>query len=177
MEKVLLIPIITLTTYLLYVYFRYGMTHSISATYQKLINKKEKLLLPIALWLTAFPIMTVGIYQSSTFLARILFFIAEAFILIISVAPMYWKNETLNNRQQAFMHYLGSYGGIGVGMIACLVYAFNPLSIILVSLYALFVITQMLIKKLQIPNHIYWMEVVAILIISIILYSNQQLVL
>lgn len=171
MKTLLIIPIIALTVYLLYVYWRHGMTYSISATYQKL-NTKEKILLPITLWCIAFPIMIVGMYEPGVYFARGLFFVAGFFLLLISVAPMYWKNETLNNRQQAFMHYLGSYGGIGTGMIACLIYYSVLLTWVLVILYGGFVLSQFFIKKLRIPNHVYWLEVIALIIISTILYLN-----
>lgn len=146
------------------------MTKSISATYKKL-RGNEKILFPVTLWGIAFPVMFVGMYDFP-FLSRILFFISGTFLLLVSVSPMFWKNETPNNRQQAFTHYMGSYGGIGVGMIACLVYYFSSLTIIIVSLYATFTFLQMFVRKLQLRNYIYWVEVVALFSVCVILWMG-----
>ena len=42
MENLLLIPILAMGAYLLYVYKKYGMTKSISATFQRLQTQNEK---------------------------------------------------------------------------------------------------------------------------------------
>jgi hypothetical protein len=171
MENLLIIPIVSMAAYLLYVYKKYGMTKSISATFQRL-QKKEKILMPITLWLTAFPIMIVGVLKAPTLFTQVLFGIAGTLILLISVSPMYWKSETKNNRNQALLHYVGSYGGIGIGMIACLL-SFTSLSVILIiGAYLLFVASQMLLKWKFVNNHIYWIEVIAIIISVGLEYFN-----
>ena len=55
-------------------------------------------------------------------------------------------------------------------MFACLLYLFQPLTITLVTGYVLFAASQILIKKLQLPNFVYWLEIVALVVISLILY-------
>lgn len=172
MENLLFIPILMMAAYLLYVYQKYGMTKSISATFEKLTTQREKLFFIFTLWAVAFPIMIVGILKAPTMHTRLLYFIAGGLILVISVAPMYWKDETHNNRRQRFMHFLGSYGGIGIGMIACLL-AFTNLPVIAsIVAYAAFVTALMVIKWQFITNHIYWIEVVAIILSVVLLYLN-----
>jgi len=172
MENLLLIPILAMGAYLLYVYKKYGMTKSISATFQRLQTQNEKLFFIFTLWAVAFPIMIVGILKAPNFFSRLLYFIASGFILVISIAPMYWKSETYNNRRQSFMHFLGSYGGIGVGMIATL-FAFTTFPVItLIALYFCFVIVQMVLKWQFVNNYIYWIEVIAIVLSVFLIYVS-----
>ncbi len=166
MKALLLIPIITLTLYLIYVYWRHGMTKSISETYRKLIGW-ERPLFTITMWAVAIPIMIVGIESVPNNWPEVLFFLAGFGICLVGASPAFWTNK-----MELTAHLIGSYGGIGMGMIACVLYLFSPLTVILVSLYTAFAASQMLTTKLRIKHHIYWIEVVALLVICIIL--NQQ---
>lgn len=164
MKQLLLIPIITLAVYLIYVYWRHGMTYSISSSYRKLIGW-EKPFFTLTMWAVAIPIMIVGIDSVPNNWPEILFFLAGSGICLVGASPEYWSGK-----MELTAHLIGSYAGIGLGMLACLIYLFSPLSIILVSAYAAFVISQMFIKKLRVPNYIYWIEVVALIIVCSILY-------
>lgn len=166
MKYLLLIPILTLAVYLLYVRIKYGMTKSVSATYKKL-KGLEKPLFTITLWAVAIPIMIVGIESAPNNYPEILFFLAGAGICLVGASPMYWSGK-----MEKTAHYIGSYGGIGFGMIACIIYLFSPLILLSVSLYAIFVIIQMKVKKLQLNNHIYWIEVIALVTVCAILYLS-----
>lgn len=164
MKALLLIPIITLTLYLIYVYWRHGMTKSISETYRKLIGW-ERPLFTITMWAVAIPIMIVGIESVPNNWPEVLFFLAGFGICLVGASPAYWSGK-----MELTAHLIGSYGGIGFGMIACVLYLFSPLTVILVSLYAAFAASQMLIKKLQVKNYVYWLEVVALIVVCSILY-------
>jgi len=166
MKDLLFIPIITLANYLLYVYWRHEMTYSISATYRKLTGW-ERPLFTLTMWAVAIPIMIVGIDSVPNNSPEILFFLAGSGICLVGASPEYWTGK-----MELTAHLIGSYGGIGFGMLACLLYLFNPLSVILVSVYAGFVASQMLTKKLQIPNHVYWLEVAALIVVCVVLYFN-----
>lgn len=166
MKALLLIPIITITLYLIYVYWRHGMTKSISATYKKLTGL-EKPLFTITLWAVAVPVMIVGIDSVPNNWTEILFFLAGSGICLVGASPKYWSGK-----MELTAHLIGSYGGIGMGMIACVLYLFSPVVLILVASYLVFVIIQMFIKKLRINNYIYWIEILALINISTILYLN-----
>ena len=170
MKALLLIPIITLTLYLIYVYWRHGMTKSISETYRKLIGW-ERPLFTITMWAVAIPIMIVGIESVPNNWPEVLFFLAGFDICLVGASPAFWTNK-----MELTAHLIGSYGGIGMGMIACLLYLFSPAVLLSVMGYLAFVIIQIFVKKLRINNYIYWMEVAALVVISGILYLNQQFV-
>lgn len=163
MENLLFVSIISMGSYLLWYHRKYGMTGSISATFKGL-QKKEKILMPLTLWATAFPIMIVGVLKAPTVITKVLFGVAGGLILLISVSPMYWKKKTKNNRIQSLIHYIGSYGGIGIGMVACLLSFSSLPTILIIIAYIAFVASQMLLKWKFINNHIYWIEVIAIII-------------
>lgn len=164
MKYLLIIPLATLSLYLLFVYVKYGMSYSISASYRYL-QGWEKVLFTLTMWAVAIPIMILGIDSVPNNYPEILFFLAGAGICLVGASPAYWSGK-----MELTAHLIGSYGGIGFGMIACVLYLFSPLTVILVSLYAAFAASQMLIKKLQVKNYVYWLEVVALIVVCSILY-------
>ena len=164
MKELLFIPIVSLTAYLLFVYIKYGMSYSISASY-KYLQGWEKTMFTLTMWAVAIPIMIVGINKVPNNYPEILFFLAGSGICLVGASPKYWSGK-----MELTAHLIGSYGGIGFGMLACLLYLFQPLTITLVTGYVLFAASQILIKKLQLPNFVYWLEIVALVVISLILY-------
>lgn len=164
MKYLLIIPLATLSLYLLFVHVKYGMSYSISASYRYL-QGWEKVLFTLTMWAVAIPIMILGIDSVPNNYPEILFFLAGAGICLVGASPAYWSGK-----MELTAHLIGSYGGIGFGMIACVLYLFSPLTVILVSLYAAFAASQMLIKKLQVKNYVYWLEVVALIVVCSILY-------
>lgn len=166
MKELLIIPIATLSLYLLFVHIKYGMTYSISASYRYL-QGWEKVLFTLTMWMVAIPVMFVGITAVPDDYTELLFFLSGAGICLVGASPAYWSGK-----MELTAHLIGSYGGIGFGMAACVLYLFSPLTVILVALYVAFVVSQMFSKKLQFQNYVYWLEIVALIIISSILYFS-----
>lgn len=166
MKDLIIIPVATLTLYLLFVYVKYGMSYSISASY-KYLQGWEKVLFTVTMWAVAIPIMIVGIDSVPNNYPEILFFLAGSGICLVGASPEYWSGK-----MELTAHLVGSYSGIGFGMLACLLYLFNPLAVILVSVYAAFVASQVLTKKFQLPNYVYWLEVAALIVVCVVLYFN-----
>lgn len=166
MKELLWIPVFTVPIYLLYVYFKYGMTISISATYKHL-KGLERLWFSATLVSIAIPIMIVGIESVPENLSEVLFFLAGSLLCLVAASPKFWSGK-----MELTAHLLGSYGSISLGMIACLVYFFNPPAIFYVGIYGLFVLSQFFMKWMRLPNHIYWVEIGAIIIILTILSIN-----
>ena len=67
---------------------------------------------------------------------------------------------------------IGSYGGISLGMIACFVAGFPVLTLIPIFLFATFTLIQFFVKKWQLWNYIYWIEVSALLAVVLTLLIN-----
>jgi hypothetical protein len=170
MEKLLLISVLSLGSYLVWHYQKYGMSFSISATFQTLIGW-ERMLFTLTLWFTALPIIMVGIDKVPNGMPEILFFAAGACIFLVGAAPVYWKSETASDRQQARMHYIGSYGGIGLGMVASLVYFTSLSTWIIVGAYAVFVLAQMVLKW-SFKNYVYWVEIAAFLLTIFLIFTQ-----
>lgn len=166
MKELLLIPIITMTTYLIYVYIKYGMSKSISASY-KFLKGIEKPIFSLVLWATAFPLIIVGLQNIPEGQVKILFFLSGALIALIGASPKYWIKS-----QEQIAHYVGSYGGIGLGMLALLIHFPTMITLGLVTLFALFTSSQFLTKVYRVNNFIYWVEVAAILTSISILSLN-----
>ncbi len=163
MKNLLLIPIFSMLIYLIYVYIKYGMTESISKTFAKL-KPWEQPFFTIMLTAVAFPIMYIGIETAHTELAKGLFFLAGSLIVLVGASPKFWESRMENTA-----HLIGSYGGIGIGVIACFVAGFPVLSLIPVFIFVLFTGAQFLIEKSQLPNHIYWVEVMAFFSVALVL--------
>jgi hypothetical protein len=167
MKELLIIPFITVPIYLLYMYFKYGMTISISATY-KHAKGLERLWFSATLVSIELPIMIVGIEAVQNDVSEVLFFIAGSLLCLVAASPAYWSNK-----MELTAHLIGSYGTISFGIIACIVYLFNPVTILLTGIYALFVISQFFINKLKLPNFKYWLEIGAIIVVPLILYLTK----
>jgi len=166
MKQLLLIPLIIVPIYLLYVYFKYGMTKSISATY-KHVKGLERPWFSFTLLSIAIPVMIVGIEAVPDNLPEVLFFIAGSLLCLVGASPKFWSGK-----MELTAHLIGSYGSIGLGMIACLVYFFNAPTIFYIGIYGLFVLSQFFVKWMRLPNHVYWVEVGAIIVIIFILNLN-----
>ena len=169
MSKVLLIPVITMTAWLIYVRVRYEMTESISKTYMVITKAWEQMWFVLTLWSVALPVMAVGLEM--TFVEQksgILFFLAGTGIALVGAAPAFWLTK-----HEYWAHMIGSYGGIGFGIISCFIYFNDFLTFLICGAYSAFVVTQFLFKKLRINNYIYWVEVFALLTVVSVLYINS----
>lgn len=166
MKTLLLIPVVALSLYLIYIYLKYEMTYSISSTY-KVVRGWEKPWFTVTLWSVALPIIIVALENIPGDGVKILFFLAGALICLVGAAPLFWEGG-LEYR----MHMIGSYGGIGLGMIASLIHFWSFFTVFFVALFALFTASQMLTSKYRISNHIYWIEVSALITVILILLIN-----
>ena len=155
MKTLLLIPLL-LIPYLLYIYWRYGMTKSISETY-RLTQKWEKVWFTISMFLVAIPIMIVGLDVSDPEQVLILWLLAGGLICLVGVAPVFWKGG-----MEHTMHMLGAIGGICCGMLALLLHCLSWFTVLFVGLFAAFTATQYLVVKIRVRNRTYWIEVAAI---------------
>lgn len=166
MKNLLLIPIFSMTAYLLFIYLKYGKHKSISISYADL-KTHEKPFFTLNLIFVAIPIMIVGIESTQNHLAEGLFFLAGFLITLIGASPAFWTN-----RMEHTAHMIGSYGGISLGMIACFVAGFPVLTLIPIFLFAGFTLIQFFVKKWQLWNYIYWIEVSALLAVVLTLLIN-----
>lgn len=161
-----------LAAYLCYIYWRYGMTKSISATAKKHRYGWEKAAFAAALWLgIAIPFIVLGIETARKPNFEFLWFLAGAGIAFVGAAQVFW-----NGGMEYRVHMIGTYAGIVLGMLAILITISTWWAIVLVVLFSGFAL-QMLpfsfIKKYRLPNHIYWVEVAAICTVELTLIITQ----
>lgn len=173
MKAFLFFPLL-MVVYLLVMYFKYGMTISISATAKKHTSTLETVFFSLTLLVgIVFPFAALGFEASEGSNFQFVWLFASAFIGLIHAAQAYWKN-----RQIYLVHMAGSYVGIIAGMLAVLLTIHSVFSIVVVSLFALFAVSQMIplkfIEKLKVPNHIYWVEVSAIFSVWLVLLVNYK---
>jgi len=136
--------------YLIYVRLRFGMTHSISATYYEI---KNKWLFTIVLWGFSIPLMIVS--------AKPLMFLAGAAICFTGAAP------GVDKKMERRVHVGSSVAGIAIGTIALWVYyglwwvvgiqlAFTGIAMIFQTKY-----------------HTYFIELLAVILIWASIYLNE----
>lgn len=166
MKELLLIPIVVMASYLIWVYSKYGMSKSISASF-KFLKGFEKVIFSLVLWAVAFPLIIVGLDGIPDGEVKILFFLSGSLIALIGASPTYWVKG-----QEQIAHYIGSYGGIGIGMLALLLHYISFTTLGLVSLFILFTSAQFLTKVYRVKNFIYWVEVAAIITSVTVLALN-----
>ena len=143
---------LSIGTWVLYIgtiWIMFGVQYSVSSSYYLL--KKKKPLFTLVMWLTIIPLMLVS--------QTLLTFIAGMGICLVGVAPDYrlWKQELI-------AHLIGSYLGV-LGAIATiwidyhLWYVSVPLMVFIA-----------LAKFLNMKNHIWWIENVALIATWIVIY-------
>ena len=147
--------------YLIYMRVKYEMTISISATAKHHKSSWEKLWFALSLWCVGAPLMIIG-FDVSGDGVLILWLLAGGFICLIGASQVYW-----NGGMEYKAHMLGSYGGIGSGMIALLIHCSSLITYLLVGAFVVFTAVQMIpwskFDKYKIANRIYWVEVAAII--------------
>lgn len=140
------------TSYVLYIYFIFGVQKSISASYYVLKWKQKKYLFALIMWGFAVPIIYVG--------DNYLMFLAGSFICFVGGAPAFRNDKT-----EKTVHMVGAFGGIIFGMIYIISLGYWP-----VFLFATMVIA--LIYQLA-KDYFWWIEMFAFAIIwSFNLYIN-----
>ena len=168
MKQLLLIPLLIIP-YLIYIRVKHGMTVSISATAKFHKSTLEKVWFGLSLWAVGIPLMIVGFESSDPEDTLILWLLAGGLICLIAAAQVFWKGG-----MEYKAHMIGSYGGIGSGMLALLIHCTSFITILLVSVFALFASVQLIpwkkFNKYKIKNRIYWVEVAAIVTAQLALY-------
>lgn len=152
MDWLLLIPTITLTGYLAYIWRTFGILPSISDSYRHI---KQKWLFTLVLWSISFPVIIVG--------SDPLLFFAGVGIAFVGAAPKFWQDL------EGKVHVAGAIGGIALGTIWTIFSGFWWLGvpfIVFAALVGLKVKGKYLIK---INNHTWWVEVAAFAMILIAL--------
>ena len=147
-SNLLYISLFTFTIYLIYIVTLFGVLPSISDSYYHLDNK---LLFSLALIGFAFPII---INQNN-----ILFYIAGSCIMFVAVAPDFHISS------EGDIHFFCAVGGVisgilGLGFMKCW------------KAILIFMLTSLLLYFL--PNHIFWIEVVAFYTIIFALIFNKR---
>nr|WP_319268287.1 hypothetical protein [uncultured Draconibacterium sp.] len=168
MKTLLLIPLLMIP-YLVYMRIRYGMTVSISATAKHHTSIWESVWFSLSLWAVGIPLMLVGFVLSNPEQTLVLWLLAGGLICLIGAAQVFWRGG-----MEYKAHMIGSYGGIGSGMLALLLHCTSFVTVALVGLFAVFTAVQMLpiskMDKYKLNNRIYWVEVAAIATAQLALY-------
>lgn len=144
----LIFTLITSTAFLLFVWKKYGIQKSISASIYVLDGAFEKSLYSFFMLFIAVPMMLV----SNTTLGWL-----AGFLVGIDFAAV----TTRDNKVQSFLHVFGAEAGIAVGMIMLFV-DFHQWY--LVVPFCLFTLCFWL-KKF--PNHTWWIEVAALITVLV----------
>jgi hypothetical protein len=157
-QKILLISsVIIFTSYLFYIWFRFGIQKDISSSYRKL---KHNWIFTLVLWFTMIPVMIVGEHG--------LLFFAGAGICIVGTAPRYW--EKLEGR----VHRIAAIGGILLALIWMLLKGFIWFAVPFILFAFLIEITFKKKRLIELKNHTWWVEVAAyyMLLITLLLKTN-----
>ncbi len=135
-------------SYILYVIYKFGFLNAISASYYRL-KKISKSLFTFFIWSISFPIIIVGVNETS------LMFFAGVFLSFVGAAPHY--EEKLEGK----IHYIGAIGGIGFGLLT-LIFIFH-----LYILSGIFLIFILYARLFRIKNYFWWVEIAAFIIIYV----------
>lgn len=122
----------------------YGIPESISATYYKLKGRKQ-VIFTLALWGFSIPVAIAA--------ETGLLFFAGAFISFVGASPSF-KNKGLERK----VHFIGAYTGTILGFLSL----FIDYNLLVVPLIGIFIISNLFGR---VKNYIFWVEVVAYLII------------
>ena len=135
---------VVFVTYVVYIYMRYGITHSISQSYYSL---KEKGYL--------FTLFCFGIGVPMLFRNDALFYLSGAGLILVGMASSFKDKITV------VAHYVGAVIGITASLVGIGVYSNNWSPLVSVGIISLLIILT------GIKNHIYWIEITSFLAIII----------
>lgn len=150
-----LISFLTITTYLIVIYFLFGILPSISDSYYKL---KNKAIFSLVLMFTAFPLIIL----SST---GLMFFAGSALIFVAS-APAFMSNKLVRD-----VHVYSAYSVVLLSILSIIIdyqMWYLALPLVMLSLATSF-------KIITISNRVYWLELIALEQIFLTLYINKIL--
>lgn len=157
----LIYTIITFISYLTYVKIKYGILESISASYYKL---KYKSLFTLFIWSVSIPCIIIG--------ETPLMFFAGALLSFVGAAPAFRRD------MEHDVHMAGAIGGIVLGFTSLLLDFQEYWLIAIMVLFTLYALPKRLPKKYDkewlngIPNHTWWIEVMAFVLIIFGLAKN-----
>lgn len=130
--------VIVFISYILYVYFKFGILPSISDSYYK---ENNKALFTLFIWSIAIPLMIIG--NSG------LMFFAGSFLAFVGAAPAF--REELEGK----IHVIGAVGGIAFGFASMILDSHQYI------LPAIMVIFTLFFTLRKIKNHTWWIEIMA----------------
>ena len=150
----LLVSNIVFISYISYVIYKYGILDSISESYYRL-PKKWNFLFTLMLWFFSFPILMVGV-EYTPFM-----FLAGVSIMFVGAAPDYKRSQLEHN-----VHYGAAIIGISTAIVT-MTFLFKYYWMLPV-----FLLSSLFIIYKSKENYIWWIELVAFLLIIIGLYLN-----
>lgn len=176
MKTILLIyATLAFFSYTLWIYRKYGVLTSISASINYI---KNKFLFTFFIWSVAIPLTITAMIVHPNFFG----FFAGGILAFVGAAPCITKDN-----MEERVHVFGATGGITLGMIY--ICTINIWYIIVAGLYLLFVTYCVIVDKYcgyegtnkiklyisklkRIYNHTWWIEVVAFVILIVVLWIN-----
>lgn len=148
--------ILMLTVFLSYVSFiwiRYGVQKSISDSYYRL--RPEKLGFIFTLFIMGFA------YPAAVVAANVWITPAAFLIIVVGIARAFKDSKLLHT-----LHMIGAYGGVGLSMVGIWVY-YHMWYVTII-----FIIISGILFILNVKNKIWWVEILAFIIICIVLGLN-----
>lgn len=158
MKILLLIAPLIMCGYLIFVYLKYGMTKSISATHPKLAEKEKWMF--GTMWV-AYATCILMVFSSRWFIG------ASMMLALVAANPNYWDKPGL----QDDLHFIGSYSVVTLGYVGLIMQHvfYGSLITALFIIFALGVELNFRFFK-KVKNDTYWQEVFAALTIPLTLY-------
>ena len=146
-----LIMVSVFTTYIAFIWLKFGIQPSISDSYY-ILPIKNKFLFTLYCWGIAFPAILVGTFLTG----NVLMFLAGAGIGFVGAATDF-KDSIAKN-----VHMVAAYGGVFFTQLS-IAYDFH-----LYYVNAIFLVLALLayILRNKIGNHIWWQEILAFLAIG-----------
>ena len=150
MTALLITATIIFTSYVIYVWCKFGVLPSISDSFYK---NNEKPLFTLAMFGTGLPITIYAEFG--------LLFFAGAFICLVGAAAAFREDLT------AKAHVVGAIGGIILGLLSCLIDYHNWI------LPAIFINFAGLATVFKLKNITWWVEITALICIVITLFISS----
>lgn len=168
MKTLIFLPIL-MVIYLVFAYFKIGMTKSWSDTYRNMPSW-GRVFFSLAIWLgLAIPFAGIGFELSEGSDFQFLWFFSGALLGLVGAAPIFWQDK---RSQRA--HFIGAFGGTVFGFIALLVTIGGVFNWILTGAFVLFYFSQK-IKKYELDNSTYLVESAAYLCVLVAFIVAIQL--
>jgi len=149
--------VIVFSSYVSFIWLKYGIQRSISNSYYRLPNRL-KFLFTLFCWGFAYPAMMLSLNP--------LMFFAGTLICLVGVASAFKSNKILH-----ISHMVGAYGGVALSMISIWI-DFN-MWYLTVAFIVISGLLMMFKNKLK-NNQIWWIEILAFSSICYALFINNN---